>query len=643
MMTSLFDINADEFVGLIARYVDSIVLTLIVTFGIYYIFVKGNKKKSVPPTSTIHASKSTIETAHTTDQLKPQDDNITSTAATTIVAAATGIVTSLSVLNDEGDDHDKSVPDFLSDISTSSVETDSTAVGGVTEQTLDSPSIKKEKDALIIADKGDLANEKVNVMEHEWATLDSTSNNEEESLENNATNNKDTTMKSSNDLQENLMAQSVAVTDQVEFQERHDINLNNESIGMILTDDRMSDAETTRKGQQEQQSEVDQAEDADQVETFITNANENDTTNCMSTELTTTTTTTTMTITDGDNVALSSIKNDITTAIQKEKGVIASTTDVINGTNDYMNDENSTSERHEELMYTEQTDNNESFTQIKELRCLQDETKSLENSSSVEMQKDDNSDEAMGLATTSVDEVQVIGQTESMDSSEQLELDKTAIQTESLEGQMEKDNDIEADHQEEMDQKVQTVLVQVANQGELFDPLVDQVEPNNQVEKADDVDKAVDDQQTTTDMQEEDVLATGSAISVSTKESEVNHALDSSFMIPVYNKPKQDMSRLERIGQQLQPYIPLYKSRCEFWPGCTNNHCKYYHPYIECRNGKTCQFGKKCIFLHPNDYVDYKKMKQNGQLKKKSKKNNTKTSRRKQQVKPKDKNEHSIV
>ncbi|CAO3594265.1 unnamed protein product [Absidia cylindrospora] len=73
------------------------------------------------------------------------------------------------------------------------------------------------------------------------------------------------------------------------------------------------------------------------------------------------------------------------------------------------------------------------------------------------------------------------------------------------------------------------------------------------------------------------------------------------------NKPKQDMSRIERIGQQRQPYIPLYKSRCTFWPGCTNNHCKYYHPFIECRNGKTCEFGKKCVFLHPKDYNDYQK------------------------------------
>ncbi|SAM04895.1 hypothetical protein [Absidia glauca] len=51
------------------------------------------------------------------------------------------------------------------------------------------------------------------------------------------------------------------------------------------------------------------------------------------------------------------------------------------------------------------------------------------------------------------------------------------------------------------------------------------------------------------------------------------------------NKPKQEMSRVERIEQQRQPYIPLYKSR----------------------NGKACQYGKKCVFLHPKDYTAQQK------------------------------------
>ncbi|ORZ10090.1 hypothetical protein BCR42DRAFT_395815 [Absidia repens] len=85
------------------------------------------------------------------------------------------------------------------------------------------------------------------------------------------------------------------------------------------------------------------------------------------------------------------------------------------------------------------------------------------------------------------------------------------------------------------------------------------------------------------------------------------------------NKSKQDMTRLERIDQQRQPYVALYKSRCEFWPGCTNNHCKYYHPFMECRNGNACKFGKKCIFLHSKDYLDHRSLKQVEQAKKKSK------------------------
>ncbi|ORZ24249.1 hypothetical protein BCR42DRAFT_486549 [Absidia repens] len=99
-----------------------------------------------------------------------------------------------------------------------------------------------------------------------------------------------------------------------------------------------------------------------------------------------------------------------------------------------------------------------------------------------------------------------------------------------------------------------------------------------------------------------DVVTTTSVQSTNT----FSHSPTTLFSNPT-NKPKQDMSRIERIGQQRQPYIPLYKSRCTFWPGCTNNHCKYYHPFIECRNGKTCEFGKKCVFLHPKDYNDYQK------------------------------------
>ncbi|KAI8331218.1 hypothetical protein BC941DRAFT_439337 [Chlamydoabsidia padenii] len=66
-------------------------------------------------------------------------------------------------------------------------------------------------------------------------------------------------------------------------------------------------------------------------------------------------------------------------------------------------------------------------------------------------------------------------------------------------------------------------------------------------------------------------------------------------------KPKQQRTTIS-IDKQRQSYLPMYKSRCEFWPRCTNKRCRYYHPFTECRNGNQCQFGNKCIFLHPKDY-----------------------------------------
>jgi hypothetical protein len=41
--------------------------------------------------------------------------------------------------------------------------------------------------------------------------------------------------------------------------------------------------------------------------------------------------------------------------------------------------------------------------------------------------------------------------------------------------------------------------------------------------------------------------------------------------------------KAEHIEQQRQTYTPTYKSRCEFWPHCTNKSCKYYHPFTDCR------------------------------------------------------------
>ncbi|KAI7904781.1 uncharacterized protein BX663DRAFT_328036 [Cokeromyces recurvatus] len=72
-------------------------------------------------------------------------------------------------------------------------------------------------------------------------------------------------------------------------------------------------------------------------------------------------------------------------------------------------------------------------------------------------------------------------------------------------------------------------------------------------------------------------------------------------------KPKKShkklLTREQLIEHQKQSYIPQSKSRCTHWPHCTNNNCKFFHPYKECRAGNDCVFGKKCMFVHPNDCI----------------------------------------
>ncbi|KAI8596993.1 hypothetical protein EDD21DRAFT_386621 [Dissophora ornata] len=45
------------------------------------------------------------------------------------------------------------------------------------------------------------------------------------------------------------------------------------------------------------------------------------------------------------------------------------------------------------------------------------------------------------------------------------------------------------------------------------------------------------------------------------------------------------------------------KSRCRFWPKCTNKSCKFTHPSLPCRDPENCSFGDRCIFMHPNDLL----------------------------------------
>ncbi|CAO3634594.1 unnamed protein product [Cunninghamella echinulata] len=67
---------------------------------------------------------------------------------------------------------------------------------------------------------------------------------------------------------------------------------------------------------------------------------------------------------------------------------------------------------------------------------------------------------------------------------------------------------------------------------------------------------------------------------------------------------KKKMTRLEQIDQQKQNYVPSMKSRCNWWPNCTNKNCKYFHPHQPCRYGDLCIYNERCMFLHPWDYEE---------------------------------------
>lgn len=46
---------------------------------------------------------------------------------------------------------------------------------------------------------------------------------------------------------------------------------------------------------------------------------------------------------------------------------------------------------------------------------------------------------------------------------------------------------------------------------------------------------------------------------------------------------KKHLTREQLIEQQRQHHIPRSKARCSHWPYCTNNNCKFFHPYKPCR------------------------------------------------------------
>lgn len=46
---------------------------------------------------------------------------------------------------------------------------------------------------------------------------------------------------------------------------------------------------------------------------------------------------------------------------------------------------------------------------------------------------------------------------------------------------------------------------------------------------------------------------------------------------------KKFLTREQLIEQQRQHHMPRSKARCSHWPHCTNNNCKFFHPYRACR------------------------------------------------------------
>ncbi|KAI8380473.1 hypothetical protein EDC96DRAFT_570435 [Choanephora cucurbitarum] len=74
-------------------------------------------------------------------------------------------------------------------------------------------------------------------------------------------------------------------------------------------------------------------------------------------------------------------------------------------------------------------------------------------------------------------------------------------------------------------------------------------------------------------------------------------------MQPAKKSNKKFLTREQLIEQQKQHYVPKSKARCSHWPHCTNNNCKFFHPFKECRAGDACFFGDKCMFVHPRDCI----------------------------------------
>ncbi|KAF9116047.1 hypothetical protein BGX27_005076 [Mortierella sp. AM989] len=99
-----------------------------------------------------------------------------------------------------------------------------------------------------------------------------------------------------------------------------------------------------------------------------------------------------------------------------------------------------------------------------------------------------------------------------------------------------------------------------------------------------------------------DTLQTLQEVSHIAKHSELNaRALE--FKPSWLASPQQAPISHPEAPQDTAPVkqVTKMKSRCHYWPNCTNKACKYTHPSQPCRDGDHCRFGDRCIFIHPKD------------------------------------------
>jgi len=46
------------------------------------------------------------------------------------------------------------------------------------------------------------------------------------------------------------------------------------------------------------------------------------------------------------------------------------------------------------------------------------------------------------------------------------------------------------------------------------------------------------------------------------------------------------------------------KVRCRKWPTCNDEECKFHHPTEPCPYFPKCKFKDKCLYIHPNVWLN---------------------------------------